>query len=115
MTQTGMMERCKTMKEQKQQMKDDMKAQDARLTEQLATMNRAPDDEKVDLMAAVLTHMVEHRIVMDARKAAMEEEMMKHMMQHGQMGKDSMALCPMMQAMDDKAAGSHEAHQDKKK
>lgn len=115
MTETGMMERCKTMKEQKQKMKDDMKAQDARLTEQLATMNRAPDDEKVDLMAAVLTHVVEHRIVMDARKAAMEEEMMKHMMQHGQMGKDSMAQCPMMQATDDKAAGAHEAHQDKKK
>ena len=66
-------------------------------------------------MASVITRVVEERIVMDARKAAMEEEMMKHMMQHGQMGKDSMAQCPMMQGMDDKAAGSHGAHQDKKK
>ena len=43
------------------------------------------------LMAAVITHMVEQRIAMDARKAKMEEEMMKHMMQHMQMGKESIS------------------------
>ncbi len=52
-----------------------MKAQDAQLTEQLTKMNRAPEDKKMGLMAAVLTHMVEQRITMDARKAKMEEEM----------------------------------------
>ena len=36
-------------------------------------MNRAPEDQKTGLMAAVLTHMVEQRIAMDARKAQMDE------------------------------------------
>jgi hypothetical protein len=52
---------------------------DAELTEHVAKMNRAPEDKKTDLTAAVHTHMVEQRITMDARKAKVEEEMMKHM------------------------------------
>jgi hypothetical protein len=98
-TAATMMDRCEAMKQQKQNMKDDMKAQNAQLTEQLANMNRAPEDQKTDLMAAVLTHMVEQRIAMDARKAQMEEAMMQHMMQHMQMGKESMSQCPMMTGM----------------
>src|SRR5450756_2565220 len=90
---------------------DDMKVQDAQLTEQLADMNRAPEDKKMGLMAAVITHMVEQRIAMDARKAKMEEEMMKHMMQHMQMGKESMSQCPMMKDMDDKSGNDHKEHQ----
>ncbi len=108
-TAATMMDRCEEMKQQKQNMKDDMKAQDAQLTEQLANMNRAPEDQKTDLMAAVLTHMVEQRIAMDARKAHMEEAMMQHMMQHMRMGKESMSQCPMMKGMeemDDKSAGA---------
>ena len=96
MTEAKMMERCQEMKEQKQKMKEDMEAQNAQLTEQLAKMNSAPEDQKMDLMAAVLTRMVEQRIAMDARKAKMEEEMMQHMMQHMQMGKESISPCPMM-------------------
>ena len=99
MTEAKMMERCQEMKEQKQKMKEDMEAQNAQLTEQLAKMNSAPEDQKMDLMAAVLTLMVEQRIAMDARKAKMEEEMMQHMMQHMQMGKESMSQCPMMKGM----------------
>jgi hypothetical protein len=109
-----MMEHCQAMKEQKQKMKDDMKAQDAELTEQLSQMNSAPEDKKIGLMAAVFTKMVEQRITMDGRKAKMEEEMMKHMMQHMQMGKESMSQCPMMKGMkrmDGKSAGTHTAHQ----
>ena len=115
MIESKMMERCQAMKEQKQKMKEDMKAHDAELTEQLAKMNRAPEDKKTDLMAAVLTHMVEQRIIMDARKAKMEEEMMKHMMQHMQMGKESMAQCPMMKGMDEKSGDAHKEHQQKQK
>jgi hypothetical protein len=109
-----MMERCQEMKQQKQDIKDDIKAQDAQLTEQLANMNRAPEDQKTDLMAAVLTHMVEQRIAMDARKAQMEEAMMQHMMLHMQMGKESMSQCPMMKGMkdmDDKSAGASKEQQ----
>jgi hypothetical protein len=114
MTAAKMMERCQQMKEQKQKMMEDIKAQDAQLTEQLAEMNRAPEDKKTDLIAAILTQMVEQRITMDARKAKMEEEMMQHMMQHMQMGKASMSQCPMMKGMkemDDTSAGAHKEHQ----
>ena len=115
MTAATMMERCQEMKQQKQNMKDDIKAQDAQLTEQLADMNRAPEDQKTGLMAAAFTHMVEQRIAMDARKAQMEEAMKKHMMQHMQMGKESMSQCPMMKSMKDMgedAAGTHKEPQE---
>jgi hypothetical protein len=121
MTEATMMERCQDMKEQKQKMKEDMKAQDAQLTEQLADMNRAPKDKKMGLMAAAFTGMVQQRITMDARKAKMEDEMMQHMMQHMQMGKESMAQCPMMKGMkdmkdmDESPASAHKEHQEEKK
>lgn len=98
-----MMEGCQEMQTQKESMKADMMAQDAQLTEQLAKMNAAPEKKKLDLMAAALTQMVAQRIVMYARKAKMEEEMMMHMMQHMQMGKDSMSQCPMMKGMKEKS------------
>lgn len=109
MTAAPMMERCQEMQKQKQAMKDDIKAQDAQLTGQLASMNRAPEDQKMGLMAAVLTHMVEQRIAMDARRSQMEEAMMQHMMQHMPMGKESMSQCQMMKGvkdMDGKPAGT---------
>jgi hypothetical protein len=90
-----MMQCCQAMKEQKEKMMADMKAQDAELTAQIAKMNSAPDDKKVDLIAAVVTRMVEQRIAMDARMAKIQEEMMQHM----QMGKESMSQCPMMKGM----------------
>jgi hypothetical protein len=121
MTEANMMEHCQEMKDQKQKMKEDMKAQDAQLTEQLADMNRAPKDKKVGLMASALTGMVQQRITMDARKAKMEDEMMQHMMQHMQMGKESMAQCPMMKGikdmkgMDESSAATHKDHQQEQK
>ena len=118
MMEGKMMERCRMMKEQKQKMKEDMKAQDAELTEQVAKMNSAPVDKKMGLMAAVITRMAEQRITMDGRKAKMQEEMMRHMMQHMQMGKESMAQCPMMKGMkgmDAKSGEAHKAHQKEQK
>ncbi|MFU8857502.1 MAG: hypothetical protein ACNA8S_10930, partial [Deferrisomatales bacterium] len=91
MTAAEMMDRCQKMQAEKKKMMADMKAQDAELTAQLAKMNSAPKDQKVDLLAAVVTSMVEKRIAMDARMAKMQEKMMQHMMQHMQMGKESMA------------------------
>ena len=113
-----MTEQCQEMKAQKEKLKSDMKAHDAQLTERLTEMNRAPQDKKTDLMAAVVTHMVEQRIAMDASKAKMEEEMMQHMMQHMQMGKESMAKCPMMKGMkgmDEKSGDAHKEHQQEPK
>ena len=111
MSKDGMMKQCQEMMEQKQKMKEEMKVQDAQLTEQLAQMNRAPDDKKLALMAAVLTQMVEQRISMDEKKAKMEEGMMKHMMEHMPMGKESMSQCPMMRGMDEKSGDDHKEHQ----
>jgi phosphoketolase len=88
------------------------------LTEHVAKMSSAPEGKKMSLMAALITHMVEQRIAMDARKAKMEEGMMKHMMQHMQMGKDSISQCPMMKGMkdmDDKSAGAHKEPQEEQK
>lgn len=111
-----MMESCGEIMKQKQTMKEDMKAQDANLTELLARMNRAPEGKKMNLMAAVITHMVEQRISMDARHAMMEEVKMKHMMGHMQMGGESMSKCPMMKVMkstDEKSEDTHKEHQKK--
>jgi hypothetical protein len=99
MAEAKMMDRCLEMKEKKQKMMEDKKAQDAELTNQITEMNSAPMHKKMNLMAAVITRMVDQRITMDARKAKMEEEMMQHMMQHMQMGKESMSQCPMMKGM----------------
>ena len=99
MTEDKTMERCQEMMKQKQKMMDDMKAQDSELTEQVAKMNSAPKDKKMRLMAAVITRMVEQRTAMHARMEKMQEKMMQHMMEHMQMGKDSMAQCPMMKGM----------------
>lgn len=102
-TDVKMMERCQGMNEQKQKMMDDMKAQDALLTEQLTKMNSAPDDKKVSLMAAVITLMAEQRIAMNAQMAKMETEKMQHMQM---MGKESMSQSPMMKGMDEKSGNA---------
>ena len=115
MTKSKMMEQCQEMKGHKQKMKEDMRAQDAELTNQISKMNSAPQDKKINLMAAVITRMVEQRIAMDARKAKMEEQMMQHMMQHMQSGKESMSQCPMMKDMDEKSGHDHKGHQNEPK
>jgi hypothetical protein len=112
--ENAMMEDCKAMKQQKQTMAADMKAEAAALTEHVARMNAASKEKKTEVMAEVLTHMVNQQNAMDARKAKMEEEMMKHMMQHMQLGKDSMAKCPMMTMADDPATTPGEHHHDGK-
>ena len=98
-TESKMMEGCQEMMEKKQEMMAEMKAQDVEIASQVEKMNSAPADKKVDLIAAVVTRMVEQRAAMNARKAEMQEEMMTHMMQHMQMGKESMSQCPMMKEM----------------
>ncbi len=107
MMDAKMMERCEEMKRQKQKMKEEMKAQDADLTAHIAKMNSAPENQKVSVMAAVITHMAEQRIAMNAKMEKMHEEMMKHMMQHMKLGHQSMSQCPMMKDMDEKSEEPH--------
>lgn len=108
--ESQMTARCQEMKDKKQKMNEDIKAQDAVLAEQLAKMNSAPQDKKMGEMAAVVNIMAEQRIAMDARKAVMEEAMMKHMMEHMQKGKESMSRCPMMKGMMDAVDASTSTH-----
>ena len=106
------------MKKQKEKMMEEVKAQDAELAAHVAKMNSAPEDKKLDLVAAVVTHMVEQRIAMNARMEKMHAEMMKHMMQHMQMGKESMSQCPMMKGMNDmgeKPTATHQEHHEEQK
>ncbi len=104
-----MMEGCEEMKAQKAKMREDGKAGDARLTDQLAAMNRMSADSRVGPLAAIVTEMVEQKIAMDARKASMEDAMMQHMMKHMGMGGGSMAQCPMMKGMGEKSGGDSQS------
>jgi len=96
---TEMMEDCREMMERKQKMMAEIKAQDAQLNAQVAEMNSAPTDKKLDLIAAVVTRMVEQRSAMHEQMGKMHEGMMAHMMQHMRMGDESMSQCPMMKGM----------------
>ena len=100
MTDAKMMGCCNHMMAQKQKLADDGKAQDAELKEQLAKVSGAPDDKKAPMMLLVITKMADQHCAMCARKEAMDGEMMQHMMQHVQMGKESVSHCPMMKGMD---------------
>lgn len=94
-------------------MQAEMKVQDTELTAAVATMNSAAPDKKLDLVAALVTRLVEQRTAMHVRKAKMEEKMMKHMMGHMEMGKESMSKCPMMKDMDGKSDEDHAEHHGK--
>jgi hypothetical protein len=95
-TRANMMEQCKEMQEHKRQMMIDMKAQDQALSEQVVQMNSADAGQKLGHVVAIVTRMVEQRIAMHAHMAVMGDRMMGHMMQHMQMGKESLQACPMM-------------------
>jgi hypothetical protein len=100
-----MLEQCRAMKVQKQKMHTDMQSQSDQLSRQLETMNRAPREEKLELLSSVVTEMVEQQTTMNARKAKMDDEMMKHLLQHMQAGKESLAQCPLLQGVAVKAGG----------
>lgn len=59
------------MRDAHRKMQDQSKAEDAALAAQVAAMNRAPDDRKVALMAAIITTLVDQRAASNARMEAM--------------------------------------------
>jgi len=67
-----MMDTCKGMMEE-------MKAQDTDLAARIARMNAAPRDEKLDMVAAIVTRMLDQRVAMNGKMGHMHLEMMKHM------------------------------------
>ena len=112
--QTKMRERCEEIKEQKRKMKADIKSQVAELARYVARMKRAPEEKRLSLMNAFLTHMEERRIAMDERQARMQEEITKHMILHMQIGKESMLQCQVIWGLDDSIAGVRLEEQDRK-
>jgi hypothetical protein len=96
----AMTESKQAMMQRHEAMMAEMKAQDAELTAQVAKMNSAPADKKLDLIAAIVTRLVEQRTAMNACMEMMPGEMM----QHKEMGKESMSEHPMMKGMDEKPA-----------
>ncbi len=93
------MDHSKMKSDHMKEMMAEMKAQDAELTAQVARMNSATKEAKMDLMAEIVTKMVAQRTAMNARMEQMHGEMMKHM----QMGMGSKPHHSKMKGMDKKA------------
>lgn len=94
-----MMAHCMEMMQKRDRMQAEFKAMDTRMDDLMAKMNAAGDTDKREAMMAVITEMVaQHRSQRD-RMVSMQADMMRHMMEHMQMGKQSMAMCPMMKEM----------------
>ena len=94
-------------------MQAEMRAQDTEFTAAVTTMNSAAPDNKLDLVASLVTRLVEQLTAMHVQNAKMEEKMMKHMMGHMEMGKESMSKCPMMKGMAEKFDADHAEHHEK--
>ena len=90
---------CQAMMAEKEKMMADMKAADQRLDDLVTTMNTASDAEKMAATAAVVSEMATAGRTMRDEMAKMDQDMMGHMMEHMQAGKESMASCPMMKQM----------------
>ncbi len=96
---TAMDAKCQDMMAGHEKMMADMKAADQRLDGLVATMNTASGAEKMAATATVVTEKVTQDRTMREAAMKMQHEMMGHMMEHMQAGKDSMASCPMMNQM----------------
>ncbi len=99
MSETNMTPRHQAMQEQREKMMADMKEQDVQLAGQIPKMNRAPEDKKLDLMAAIVTRMAAQRADMDARMETMHEAMVKKT----QTDQETTSSKPMMRGMDQKS------------
>lgn len=96
------MENHQAMMKQHQAMMAEMKAQDADVATKVVEMNNAPADQKLILLAAIVTRLVEQRTVMAARMGTMHGEMIKCMGDSMPMDPNSPMPHPMMKGMDDK-------------
>ena len=95
----GMEAKCQAMVAEREKMMSDMKTADQRIDGLVATMNAAPDTEKLAAIADVVTEMVKQRRTLRDRMMTMQDGRMSHMMGHMEAGASSMAMCPMMKQM----------------
>ena len=91
--------KCQAMMAEHEKMMADMKAADQRLDGLVATMNTASGAEKMAATATAVTEKVTQDRTMRDATMKMQHDMMGHMMEHMQAGKESMASCPMMKQM----------------
>jgi hypothetical protein len=91
--------KCQAMMAEHEKMMADMKAADQRLDDLVATMNTASGAEKMAATATVVTEMVTQERTRRGGMMKMQHDMMSHIMEHMQAGKESMAGCPMMKQM----------------
>ena len=91
--------KCQAMMAEHEKMMADMKAADHRLDDLVATMNAASGTEKMAATATAVTEKVTQDRTMRDGMMKMQQDMMGHMMEHMQAGKESMASCPMMKQM----------------
>ncbi|MEO6994715.1 MAG: hypothetical protein ABI273_13995 [Lacunisphaera sp.] len=100
MTTNTMAERHQAMQSRRETIMTEMMAQDTELNAQLAKLKSAPEEQKLDLLVAVVARMVEQRTAMHASMDKMMNQMTEDMpMEHGSMSSHS-----MMNGMGDKAA-----------
>ena len=101
MMKGGKMENHRAMMQQHQAMMAEMKAQEAELATKVAEMNSAPADKKLNLLAAIVTRLVEQRTAMAARMGTMQGEMMNCLGDSMPMDPKSPMPHPMMKGMED--------------
>lgn len=91
-----MMEQCKKMMADHEQMMSRMKEMDIQLQEKVDAMDAAKGEQKVEAMAAVIKEMASQRKEMQERMMNMHNMKMGHMMGHMGKGGMKMSDCPMM-------------------
>ena len=96
MSEKSMMDSCEKMKQEMSKMMKATQTADAELTELVHKMNSAPEGEKMTMIADIVTKMVTQRANMHDQAAKMQGKIMRHVMMHIRMGKDSCDKCPMM-------------------
>jgi hypothetical protein len=113
MMEKSMMEKCRAMMAQHEQMEERMTAAQAELDGLVTAMRSVRGKAKVDAMAALLEKLVEQPKSMHAGMMQHHAKMMQHMMEHEGSG-EGLASCPMMQRMHEKAepesAEGHSKH-----
>ena len=88
--------KCKAMMAAHEKQMAGVKAADARQDALVVKMNAASGHDKAAAIAAVVTDIVASRRGMQGGMMTMQHEMMGHMAEHMQAGKESMDSCPMM-------------------
>lgn len=98
MNDAQMMNQCTKIQAHRQHIAEDLKAEDDELAARVVQLNAAPADKKTAELSVIVTRLVEQRTATHARQSQTEQEMMQHLLQHLQMGKSSLASCPLLKS-----------------